>query len=95
MDVIYPRCCGLDVHKSSITACVLTAEGSTRKRVQRRFGTVTAEIIELAKWSSANLRGSDWTFDAGMRFGLAMRTATRFRITDFAFSSILGVAPST
>jgi hypothetical protein len=50
MDVIYPRCCGLDVHKSSITACVLTAEDKTRKRVQRRFGTVTAEIVELASW---------------------------------------------
>jgi transposase len=50
MDVIYPRCCGLDVHKSSITACVLTAENKTRKRVQRRFGTVTAEIVELASW---------------------------------------------
>ncbi len=22
MEVLYPRCCGLDVHKSSITACV-------------------------------------------------------------------------
>ncbi len=50
MDVIYERCCGLDVHKSSITACVLTAEGKTRKRIQRRFGTMTAEIVELANW---------------------------------------------
>lgn len=50
MEVINARCCGLDVHKSSITACILIAEVKARKRVQRRFGTVTAEIVELAKW---------------------------------------------
>jgi transposase len=50
MEVINARCCGLDVHKSSITACILIAEGKARQRIQRRFGTVTAEIIELAKW---------------------------------------------
>jgi len=26
MEVVYPCCCGLDVHKKSITACVLWAE---------------------------------------------------------------------
>jgi len=50
MEVINARCCGLDVHKSSITACILIAEGKARKRVQRRFGTVTGEILELVKW---------------------------------------------
>ena len=50
MEVINARCCGLDVHKSSIAACILVAEGRPRKRIQRRFGTVTAEILELAKW---------------------------------------------
>jgi hypothetical protein len=24
MDVMHPRCCGLDVHKKTIVACVLT-----------------------------------------------------------------------
>ena len=27
MEVVYPCCCGLDVHKKSITACVLWAQG--------------------------------------------------------------------
>jgi len=27
MDVLHPRCCGLDVHKSSISACILLREG--------------------------------------------------------------------
>jgi transposase len=52
MELIYPRCCGLDVHKASITACVLIAEGKTRQRFQRRFGTMTADILELATWVS-------------------------------------------
>jgi transposase len=50
MELLYPRCCGLDVHKKSITACVLLAEGKKRQKVLRRFGTVTAEVRELAAW---------------------------------------------
>lgn len=50
MEVIYERCCGVDVHKKSITACILVTDGKARKRHQRRFGTVTAEIGELSKW---------------------------------------------
>jgi hypothetical protein len=37
MEVLYPRCCGLDVHKSSITACVLLAQsGKPLKHIRRR-----------------------------------------------------------
>jgi transposase len=51
MELIYSHCCGLDVHKKSITACVLIAEGKTRRRFQRRFGTNTIDIVELASWA--------------------------------------------
>ena len=27
MEVLIERCCGLDVHKKSITACIITPEG--------------------------------------------------------------------
>jgi len=51
MDVVYPCCCGLDVHKASITACVLWAEGGGRARKEkRRFGTFTADLLELTDW---------------------------------------------
>jgi transposase len=50
MELLYPRCCGLDVHKKSITACVLLVEGKKRHKVLRRFGTMTAELRELAAW---------------------------------------------
>ena len=46
MEVVYERCCGLDVHKKSVVACVITPEG---QRV-RRFGTMTKDLLTLAKW---------------------------------------------
>lgn len=49
MDVIAKRCCGLDVHKRSVTACVITPKG---KEV-RQFGTLTAELLALADWLTA------------------------------------------
>ena len=45
MEVVYPCCCGLDVHTASITACVLWAEGGGRARKEkRRFGTFTRSV---------------------------------------------------
>lgn len=54
MEVLYPCCCGLDVHKKSITACVLWAgaKGKGRKE-KRRFGTFTRELLGLADWLRA------------------------------------------
>jgi transposase len=54
MEVLYPCCCGLDVHKKSITACVLWAggKGAVRKE-KRRFGTFTPELLSLADWLRA------------------------------------------
>jgi transposase len=46
MDVIAKHCCGLDVHKRSVTACVITPKG---KEV-RQFGTLTGELLALADW---------------------------------------------
>ena len=48
MTVVYERCCGLDVHKKSITACVL-ARGD---RQIRTFGTTHRELLDLANWLS-------------------------------------------
>jgi transposase len=50
MQVVYSRCCGLDVHKTSISACVLIADSGSKQRHIRRFGTMTREINELADW---------------------------------------------
>ena len=50
MEVLYARCCGLDVHKQSISVCVLVVEGGKRQKQMRRVGTTTGEILELSDW---------------------------------------------
>ncbi len=54
MEVIYSRCCGLDVHKKSVVACLLTpgADGKPTK-VIRTFGTMTGDLVALADWLAA------------------------------------------
>ena len=51
MEVVHQRCCGLDVHKGSVVACVLLAEPSgPPHREIRTFGTFTNELLALADW---------------------------------------------
>ena len=50
MEVMYPRCCGLDVHKSSISACVLIAQSGKPLKHIRRFGCTIRELRELIAW---------------------------------------------
>ena len=45
MEVVYPRCAGVDVHKKLIVACVRLIEGGRIVRQKERFGTTTAELI--------------------------------------------------
>ena len=51
MDVVYSHCCGLDVHKREMVAC-LVSPGSDGEPVRtiRAFGTMTADILALADW---------------------------------------------
>jgi transposase len=46
MNVLYERCCGLDIHKKSVVACLITPQG---KQV-RTFGTMTPDILRMADW---------------------------------------------
>jgi transposase len=46
MRVVHERCCGLDVHKRTVVACVLTPEGQRT----RTFATMTRDLIELSEW---------------------------------------------
>ena len=46
MDAFHQRCCGLDVHKKSVVACVITPEG----REIRTFRTMTGDLLALADW---------------------------------------------
>src|SRR5262245_6911702 len=51
MEVLYLRCCGLDVHKSTITACVRLQDGGGKPRkIVRRFGAMTGDLRAMASW---------------------------------------------
>lgn len=50
MEVIYPRCAGLDVHKALVVACVRIAEGQKVQREVAEFGTSTRELLRLEAW---------------------------------------------
>ena len=54
MQILYPQCCGLDVHKASLTACILINESNRKERHLRRFGTMTGDVNELAAWLTAH-----------------------------------------
>ena len=52
MEVLHPRCAGLDVHSRSATACVRVAAGRAVTTEHREFATTTAGLLELASWLS-------------------------------------------
>ena len=54
MEVLHPRCAGLDVHKETVVACVRIVSGGEVSRTVRTFETTTARLIELAEWLEAN-----------------------------------------
>lgn len=51
MDVIYPRCAGLDVHKQTVVACVrLAGFGAAPTQEVRSFETTTSGLLALCDW---------------------------------------------
>jgi transposase len=50
MDVLYPRCAGLDVHKDTVVACARMADGARAKHEVQTFGTTTPGLLALADW---------------------------------------------
>jgi transposase len=51
MDVIYPRCAGLDVHKKTVRVCLLLRQEHGRNHKEyRTYGTTTQELLDLLEW---------------------------------------------
>jgi transposase len=51
MEVLYRCCCGVDVHKKSVVACLIRpGSGATGKKEVRTFGTMTADLLSLVDW---------------------------------------------
>ena len=55
MQVVYPRCCGLDVHKKTVTACVMVFDEQGRRKVRKKqFETYRQALNMLLLWLCAS-----------------------------------------
>lgn len=54
MDVLYERCCGLDVHQRTVVASLLLpGRAGEPERRRQTFATTTSSLLELADWLAA------------------------------------------
>ena len=50
MELMHPRCAGLDVHKDVVVACVRVQEGPIARTTVESFGTTTKALLALGDW---------------------------------------------
>jgi len=51
MEVVYPQCAGVDVHKKMIRVCVLIREEKQKLQKEfRTYATTSQEILSLSDW---------------------------------------------
>lgn len=51
MELLYPCCCGLDVHKKTVVACLVrVVTAGVRTKETRTFATMTGELEALGTW---------------------------------------------
>jgi transposase len=51
MERIFERCCALDVHQASVSACVHVPDrGGQRRELRARFSTVTSDLLAMRDW---------------------------------------------
>ena len=56
MDVVHERCCGVDVHKATVVACLIVPGPTGRPSKEiRTFGTMTVDLLALADWPWSRL----------------------------------------
>jgi transposase len=54
MDVMIPRCAGLDVHQATVVATVrVPSDDGARLVVTEAFGTMTGDLLALRDWLQA------------------------------------------
>ena len=54
MEIIYPRACGVDVHKSFIVAVICISESVKPKYIKKRFSTFNNQLIQFRDWLIEN-----------------------------------------
>jgi len=52
--VVYPICCGVDVHKTFLVATIITTTGITPHYAKKRFSTFNNSILQFKQWLIAN-----------------------------------------
>jgi transposase len=50
MKVVYPICCGVDVHKTFLVATIVTSQGITPHYSKKRFSTFNNSILQFKQW---------------------------------------------
>ena len=50
MKIVYPICCGIDVHKKFLVATIITSEGITPHYQKKRFSTFNNSILQFKQW---------------------------------------------
>jgi transposase len=79
MEVLYPRCAGLDVHAGSVTACVRIASGTRVTYEHRTVATTTRGLLDLNEWLTSH-RCTHVALEAtGVYWNRALRDLTRTR----------------
>ena len=55
IQIIHPVCCGLDVHKKKISACLITIDEYGKEHYEiKEFGTFTNDLLEMKQWLTDN-----------------------------------------
>jgi transposase len=54
LKIVYPICCGIDVHKTFVVACIATTTKGVTTYKSHRFSTYTKGLNELSQWLCEN-----------------------------------------
>lgn len=54
MEIVYPRACGVDVHKSFIVAVICISESIKPRYIKKRFSTFNNQLIQFRDWLIEN-----------------------------------------
>jgi transposase len=80
MEVVYGRCCGLDIHKDTVAACILTSETGRVRKEKRIFGTMTKDLLELADWLAGHAITHVAMESTGVYFALSSALIGRVQV---------------
>jgi transposase len=54
LKIVYPTCCGIDVHKTFVVACIASTSKGVTTYKRHRFSTYTKGLRELSQWLCEN-----------------------------------------